>query len=145
VYSEKVFLSYQITIKFGIIAISIMTQLFSLLGTIGAYHENCFLTIICAIFTSFNFIWTFLLSSFNSIDKLWLFAALNAMLSIFAYLFGQIFILHERQTANQNITNFAEFINNQSENIHCEPPHYEAPPAYNQLSFNQSKIDCIKY
>jgi hypothetical protein len=67
------------------------------------------------------------------------------MLSIFAYLFGQIFILRERQTANQNITNFAEFINNQSENIRCEPPHYEAPPAYNQLSFNQSKIGYIKY
>jgi hypothetical protein len=126
-----------------------MTELFSLFGTIGAYYENCYLTISCGIFMSFNCISTFLLSSAHLIEELWLFATMNAVLSAFAYLFGSYLlwkILHERQAIDPNIINFAELnICNQlsecqRENINCEPPRYEDPPSYSQLSSNHSKI-----
>ncbi len=102
---------------------------------------------------SFNCIWTFLLSSTHLIEELWLFATMNAVLSTFAYIFGSYLlwqILDERQRTDQNI-NFAQLnISNelsqyQRENVHCEPPRYEDPPAYSQLSFNQSKKENMKY
>jgi hypothetical protein len=131
-----------------------MTELFSLFGTIGAYYENCYLTISCGIFMSFNCISTFLLSSAALIEELWLFATMNAVLSAFAYLFGSYLlwkILHERQATDRNIVNFAELnISNefdecQRENINCSPPRYDDPPAYSELSLNHSKMSNMKY